>query len=77
MPISIGPGRRVRRERAGQQGVERPIGVVVCERVATVVAWSADGDRGVAGYVSGYVARRGIRAVDPLRIPKKIIRAAA
>jgi hypothetical protein len=39
--------------------------------------WSVDGDRGVAGYVSGYVARRGIGVVDPLRIPKEINRAAA
>jgi hypothetical protein len=29
---------------------------VECERVATVVASSADGDPGVAGYVPGYVA---------------------
>jgi hypothetical protein len=63
------------RERAGQQGVECPIRAGECERVATVVAWSAEDDRRVAGYVSGYVARRWIGPVDPLRIPKKLIRA--
>lgn len=57
MPIPIGSCRRVRCERAGQQGVGSSTGVVECERVATLVEWSADGDRGVAGYVSGYAHR--------------------
>ena len=43
---------------AGQQGVERPLGAVEWDHVPTAVPWSADGDRGVAGYVSGYVGAK-------------------